>query len=109
MAAYVVVDIVIHDPATYERYKELAPAAIAAYGGRYLVRGGTTTPLEGEWKPERLVILEFPTAAQAQAWWRSSEYAAAKALRHASADSRMVLIEGPAFDPAAAARSGGRA
>lgn len=102
MAAYVVVDISIQDPATYERYKELAPPAIAAYGGRYLVRGGTTTSLEGDWKPERLVILEFPTAAQAKAWWESREYAAAKALRHSCAETRMVLIEGPAFDPATA-------
>ena len=103
MAAYVVVDIAIQDPATYERYKELAPASIAAYGGRYLVRGGTTTPLEGGWRPERRVILEFPTAAQARAWPASSEYAPARALRHASADARMVLIEGPSFDPAARA------
>ena len=73
MAAYVVIDIEIRDPLRYEEYKEMAPPAIAASGGRYLVRGGATEILEGEWQPRRLVILEFPSAAQARAWWHSPE------------------------------------
>ncbi len=96
MPAYVVVQIAIHDPATYERYKELAPPAIAAYGGRYLVRGGPSEILEGSWQPPRLVVLEFPTVAKAQAWWRSPEYAPAKALRQQCAQTEMLLIEGSA-------------
>jgi uncharacterized protein (DUF1330 family) len=99
--AYVVVDIAITDPTRYERYKELAPPSIATYGGRYLVRGGVTTTLEGGWQPGRFVILEFPTAERASAWWRSPEYAPAKALRQASAHTEMILVDGPAFDPAA--------
>lgn len=94
MPAYVIVDIAIHDPATYERYKLLAPASISTYGGRYLARGGTTTTLEGEWQPSRLVILEFPDAERAREWWGSPEYAEAKALRQASARTDMVLLEG---------------
>jgi uncharacterized protein (DUF1330 family) len=101
MAAYVIVDVTIHDPTTYERYKSLTPASIAAYGGRFLVRGGTTTTLEGTWRPGRLVILEFPTAERARAWWNSPEYAEAKALRQSCAETEMLLVEGPAFDPAA--------
>jgi uncharacterized protein (DUF1330 family) len=101
MPAYVIVDVTIHDPATYERYKTLTPASLAAYGGRFLVRGGSTTPLEGTWRPGRLVILEFPTAERARAWWDSPEYAEAKALRQSCADTDMLLVEGPAFDPAA--------
>ena len=100
MPAYVIVDISISDPETYERYKELAPPSIAEYGGRYIARGGATTVLEGEWAPERLVILEFPSAAQATAWWGSESYAEAKALRQAAASSRMVLVEGLGMDPA---------
>jgi uncharacterized protein (DUF1330 family) len=100
MTAYVVVDIAIHDAATYERYRELAPPSIAAYGGRYLVRGGEATPLEGSWRPERFVLLEFPSAERARAWWGSPEYAPAKALRQASARTQMLLVVGPAFDPA---------
>jgi len=102
MPAYVVVQIHINDPETYERYKALAPASIAAYGGRYLLRGGSTTTLEGRWDPGRFVILEFPTAERARAWWASPEYAEAKALRQSCADSEMLLAEGPSFDPARA-------
>jgi uncharacterized protein (DUF1330 family) len=94
MSAYVVVQIAIHDPAAYERYKELAPASIAAYGGRYVVRGGASEVLEGSWQPGRLVVLEFPTAAQARAWWGSPEYAPAKAVRQRCARTEMLLIEG---------------
>lgn len=66
MAAYVAVEIIVKDAETYERYKQLAPPSIAAYGGRYLVRGGKTETLEGSWLPSRFVILEFPNAQQAR-------------------------------------------
>ena len=101
MPAYVVVQVAIEDPATYERYKTLAPPSIAAYGGRYVVRGGTSEILEGTWRPPRLVILEFPDLAHARAWWGSPEYAPAKALRQSCARTEMLLIEGGA--PRAAA------
>ena len=94
MAAYILVDITINDPQTYERYKLLAPASIAAYHGRYLVRGGRTEVLEGDWEPSRLVILEFPCVEDAKAWWESEEYAAAKALRQSCAATEMLLVEG---------------
>jgi len=94
MAAYVAVEITVNNAQTYERYKQLAPASIAAYGGRYLVRGGKTETLEGSWLPSRFVILEFPNAQQARAWWESPEYAPAKALRQASASTEMILVEG---------------
>jgi len=67
MSAYVIVDIHISDPEGYEEYKELAPAAVAAYGDRYLARGGRTEHLEGDWIPERLVILEFESVERAKA------------------------------------------
>jgi len=93
--AYVVVQIEeITDPAAYARYKEMTGPSIAAYGGRYLVRGGPCEVLEGSWRPPRLVILEFPDAAGARAWWNSAEYGAAKALRQSCAQSEIVLIEG---------------
>ena len=96
MAAYIVVEIMIHDPTSYEHYKAMAPTTIALYGGRYLVRGGATTTLEGTWGPSRLVVLEFPDAERARAWWTSPEYADAKALRQASARTQMLLVEGVA-------------
>ena len=94
MPAYVVIDVEVIDPETYERYKPLAPPVIAAYGGRYLARGGRTDVLEGDWAPTRAVILEFPSLERARAWWESPEYAAAKALRQSSTRTRMVVVEG---------------
>jgi uncharacterized protein (DUF1330 family) len=93
MSAYLVVDIEVHDAVRYETYKRMAPPSIAQYGGRYLTRGGETAVLEGNWTPKRFVILEFPTMAQARAWWSSPEYAEAKALRQTIATTRMVLTE----------------
>ena len=94
MPAYVVVNIEVSDRATYERYKQLAAPTVAAYGGRYLVRGGATQKLEGVWAPSRFVILEFPSVEAGRAWWDSPEYQLAKALRQASAATDMVLVEG---------------
>lgn len=94
MSAYVIVDIDVTDPAVYEEYKKLAPATIAAYGGKYLARGGKSEILEGTWSPKRLVILEFENMARAKAWVNSPEYAPAKEMRHRSANGNMVLVEG---------------
>ena len=94
MSAYVINDMEITDPQRFEEYKRLSPPTVAAYGGRFLARGGEVTPLEGGWEPRRLVVLEFPSLVQAQAWLDSPEYAPARRLREISARSRMVLIEG---------------
>ncbi|MBI3450547.1 MAG: DUF1330 domain-containing protein [Acidobacteria bacterium] len=94
MAAYVIVNIGVEDAASYEEYKGPAAATVTEYGGRYLARGGTAEALEGDWKPRRLVILEFPSTARAREWWNSQEYAPLKALRQRCASTEMVLVEG---------------
>jgi uncharacterized protein (DUF1330 family) len=94
MPAYAIFDITVHDPVRYEEYKKLAPPAIAAYGGKYLVRGGSMDVLEGDWQPSRVVILEFPTAEQAKAWIDSPEYREARALRHATSATNAIVVEG---------------
>jgi uncharacterized protein (DUF1330 family) len=94
MSAYIVVNITVNDPIVYEEYRRRAPASIAKYGGKYLVRGGATAVLEGTWTPKRLVILEFPTVEQASEWWNSPEYAPVKEIRDQCADADMVLVEG---------------
>jgi uncharacterized protein (DUF1330 family) len=94
MSAYVVVEIEVLDADRYETYKQLAPPAIAAYEGRYLVRGGEVETLEGDWSPKRIVILEFPSMTQAKAWWASTEYEQAKALRQACARTEMIVVAG---------------
>ncbi len=94
MSAYVIVDIDVHDATVYDTYKKAVPASIAAYGGRYLARGGRTEVLEGEWTPKRLVILEFANMERAKAWLNSPEYGEARAMRRDAARTNMVVIEG---------------
>jgi uncharacterized protein (DUF1330 family) len=94
MSAYIIVDIEVIDPVRYEEYKKLAAPTVTAYGGRYVVRGGATETLEGDWVPKRFVVLEFESVDQAKAWWSSPEYAPAKALRQETANTQMVLAEG---------------
>src|SRR3972149_5321574 len=94
MPAYVVVDINVLDPAGYEDYKRLAPPSIDANGGKCLARGGQIEVLEGDWAPSRLVILQFDNLEQARKWLNSSEYSAARELRHRTATTNMVVIEG---------------
>src|ERR1700687_2682784 len=94
VAAYIIVDVKINDPFVYAEYMKLTPACIAAYGGRFVVRGGKHETLEGEWSPGRVVVLEFESAARAKEWWSSTAYAPAKALRQKSADTKMIVVDG---------------
>ena len=94
MPAYVVVEIEVTDPTRYETYKQLAPASIRKYGGRYLVRGQPVETLEGRWSPKRFVILQFDSVQQAKAWWSSPEYREAKLLRQACARTEMICAPG---------------
>jgi uncharacterized protein (DUF1330 family) len=94
MAAYVIVDVDVVDKTGYEAYKAAAPSSISAFGGRYVARGGRAETLEGTWKPARLVVLEFPSYEQAKAWWASESYEPAKRMRHATARTQMVVVEG---------------
>jgi uncharacterized protein (DUF1330 family) len=70
------------------------PPAVAAFGGKYIARGGAVETLEGTWSPKRLVILEFPTSTQAKQWLNSQEYSAARQLRHQTATTNMIVVEG---------------
>lgn len=94
MAAYVIADVEILDRAGFQEYQKHVPATIAAYGGRYVARGGATEVLEGAWSPSRCVILEFPSMAQCKDWWSSPEYVPLRALRERTARSNIVIIEG---------------
>ncbi|HWJ91906.1 MAG TPA: DUF1330 domain-containing protein [Flavisolibacter sp.] len=94
MPAFVIVDVEIHDPKAYDEYKLLTPASITAYGGRFVVRGGYSESLEGDWNPQRVVVLEFPTVDRAKEWWASEDYAPAKKIRQANATTRMLVVEG---------------
>jgi uncharacterized protein (DUF1330 family) len=92
--AYVLVDVEVTDPAAYENYRKLSGPAAAAYGGRFIVRGGETEVLEGDRVPHRVVVLEFPDADAARAWYDSPEYREARAARANAAHGSFVLVEG---------------
>jgi uncharacterized protein (DUF1330 family) len=94
MAAYVIADVEVIDSVGYEEYRQKVPATIAAYGGRYIARGGATEVLEGTWSPKRCVVLEFPSMAQLKAWWASPEYRPLRAIRERTARSNLVVTEG---------------
>ena len=94
MAAYVIAEVDVHDTALFEEYRKLVPPTIAKHGGRYVVRGGACETKEGDWKPKRIVVLEFPTMEQARTWYHSTDYAPALAMRLKAAKNRMVIVEG---------------
>ena len=94
MAAYVITEIDITDPAGYEEYRKLGPPTVAAYGGKFVARGGKVETLEGSWLPKRVVVLEFESMERAKQWWSSQEYSAAKQVRHKTAITNMIIVEG---------------
>jgi uncharacterized protein (DUF1330 family) len=94
MAAYALVNVEITDSVGFAEYTKSVPATIAAFGGRFLVRGGAMEVLEGGWNPKRLVVLEFPDAATLRAWYHSPEYQPLLELRKRTATSDFVIVEG---------------
>jgi uncharacterized protein (DUF1330 family) len=96
MAAYVISEVRVLDEALTDRYRELAQASIARYGGRYLVRGALPEVVEGDgWPPEhRMVAVEFPTMERARAWYASPEYAEALEVRGVALSRRLLFVEG---------------
>ena len=94
MPAYIIVEIEILDPAGYEEYKKLAGASVEKYGGKYIVRGGKTEVLEGDWQPKRIVVLEFESMQRAKEWLNCEEYREPRKMRHRTARTNMLLVEG---------------
>jgi uncharacterized protein (DUF1330 family) len=94
MTAYVLVEVRVTNPEPYAAYRDLATASVARHGGRFLARGGAITPLEGDWNPERLVVLEFPSVDAAKAWYSSDDYQEALKVRLANSVGKALIIEG---------------
>lgn len=94
MTAYVIGDIEVTDPATYDEYRKQVLPTIEKYGGRFAVRGGKVEALEGGWAPKRAVMVEFPSYEQALKWYRSPEYAPLIKLRQKASRGRLFLVEG---------------
>jgi uncharacterized protein (DUF1330 family) len=94
MAAYVIVDMTVTDARLIEEYRRQAGAAVAAMGGEFLVRGGRMEVLDGDWKPERVVVIRFPSMEEARLWRQSPEYGRACEIRDRAAHTRMIVVEG---------------
>ncbi len=94
MPAYIIADVEVTDPAKYEDYKKLTPGAIAKFGGRFVTRGGQTSVLEGDWRPHRVVIIEFPSFEQAKTFYTSVDYTAARRARAGAANIKMIVVDG---------------
>lgn len=94
MSAYVIASVNVTDPEKYKNYMALSPAAIAAAGGKFIVRGGNPMLLEGDWSRPRVVIIEYPTREAAVAFYNSTLYAAARAEREGAAEFSMIVVDG---------------
>ena len=94
MSAYVIAEIEVTDPAVYEEYRKQVLPVVTQYGGKFLVRGGNVKSKEGGWTPKRLVMLEFPSMAQAEKWYQSAEYAPLIELRQRASRGKLVIVEG---------------
>jgi len=94
MSAYVIAEIDITDPATYEEYRKQVPGVIAKFGGKYIVRGGKVESMEGGWSPKRLAVVEFSSMDQALKFYRSADYAPLIKLRQKASKGRLVIVEG---------------
>ena len=91
---YLIGDIEVTDPDTYAKYAAGVPATVAAFGGKYLVRGAAGDVAEGTWSPKRLVVLEFESLEKAKAWYDSPEYADLKKLRQSASKGNLIFAEG---------------
>ena len=94
MPAYVIADVEVTNPELFEEYRKLVPATIEAFGGRYIVRGGESEVVEGDWTPNRTVVIEFESFEQAKAWHSSEMYAGPKQMRIDSTNSSVIIVDG---------------
>jgi uncharacterized protein (DUF1330 family) len=94
MTAYVIADVDVHDPELYREYTALVPDTLKPFGGRFVVRGGDWEVLEGDWRPRRVVVLEFPSAEHARNWHASEAYAPALAMRQRASAGNLILVQG---------------
>ena len=94
MAAYVIGEIEVTDPATYDDYRKQVLATVQKHGGRFVVRGGEVEALEGGWAPKRIVVLEFPSMDAVRKWYRSPEYGPLIKLRQKASRGKLIAVEG---------------
>lgn len=92
MSAFVLVEVNIQDPVVYEEYKKLTPGTVEAYGGKFVIRGNPVQVMEGDWKYDRLVMLEFPSREIAIEWYNSKEYQESKKIREKASSANFFIV-----------------
>ncbi len=94
MAAYFIAQLEVNDPAGFEEYRTLVAPLVDKYQGKYVVRGGAIETIEGDWSPKRMVIIEFENVDKAKAWHDSDEYRPVMEMRHRSAVTNAIIVQG---------------
>ncbi|MGJ4943015.1 DUF1330 domain-containing protein [Bradyrhizobium sp. HKCCYLS1011] len=94
MKAYLVLDIAVHDFGSFKEYIDEVPAFVAKHRGRYIVQGAVPSPIEGDWRPERMVILEFPARQNATDFLSDPDIRGLFVIRHRTTASKLVLVDG---------------
>ena len=94
MAAYLIVEVDTHDQQLMDEYRKHTPGLVAKYGGKWVVRGGETQTLEGDWRPPRIVVIEFADMAAARRFYDADDYKPVLALRLKAGHSRAILVDG---------------
>ena len=94
MPSYVIADVEVTDPTKFQEYSNQVPSTVEKYGGEYLVRGGDTERAEGSWEPKRMRVIKFDDMEQLKRWYHSQEYSDPMQLRHHSANSSVLFVEG---------------
>jgi len=94
MAGYIIAEVDVQDEQGFEEYRKLVPATLLPYGGRFVIRGGKSEVLEGDWHPKRIVVLEFPDFNRAREWWASQEYDEPKKMRQRTSMTNLLLVDG---------------
>jgi uncharacterized protein (DUF1330 family) len=92
MAAYVIVDVNVNDQERYDAYRRLSGPSVQKHNGRFIARGGAVETLEGDWLPQRLVVIEFESVEQAKRWYDSREYREARQVREGAANFNMIVL-----------------
>lgn len=92
MSAFILVEVDIHNMEVYEEYKKLTPTSLEPFGGKFVIRGLPVEALEGEWKHDRLVLLEFPNREKALEWYNSSAYQNAKKIREKASSANFFIV-----------------
>jgi uncharacterized protein (DUF1330 family) len=95
MPGYLIADIEVTNQDMFDEYRKVVPATIEKYGGEYIIRGGAAEALEGDWNPNRVVVLKFESLERAKEWYNSDEYQSILSLRTGASNGNVIMVDAP--------------